>query len=447
MIPQEETQDALSVSELSFRLKGLVETQFSHVFVRGEISGAKAHSSGHLYFALKDAQSVLDCVCWRGTLSRQDIAPQDGMGVLIHGKLTTYPGRSKYQLVVESLSLSGEGTLLKLLEERRRRLAAEGLFDEARKRPLPLLPQTIGLITSPTGAVIQDILHRLEDRCPRNVLVWGVAVQGERAVPDIIRALQGFNADDFPLPRPDVLIVARGGGSLEDLWAFNDEDLVRAVAASRIPVISGVGHEPDVTLIDYVADWRAPTPTAAAERVVPVKRDLLGALDVHMKRLEAGLARLTRETEQRLDERAERFVRLGPATLERLETTLTQLGKRLKRPEDILAQSALRLEAQSVRLGHAALRLLSDRGTRLETLSGLLASYSYTHVLARGFSITRDASGRVIQSAAKATPGMNVTLTFHDGTRDAVIAGRAPKKAKPLKEPSSTQQSLFSSEL
>lgn len=446
MVPQEESQDALSVSELSFRLKGLVESQFSHVFVRGEISGAKLHSSGHFYFALKDAQSVLDCVCWRGTLSRQETPPQDGMEVLIHGKLTTYPGRSKYQLVVESLSLSGEGTLLKLLEERRRRLAAEGLFDEARKRPLPLLPKTIGIITSPTGAVIQDILHRLEDRCPRDVLLWGVAVQGERAVPDIIRALEGFNAPDFPFTRPDILIVARGGGSLEDLWAFNDEAIVRAVAASHIPVISGVGHEPDVTLIDYVADWRAPTPTAAAERAVPVKADFLATLKAHERRLQGGLTRLARETEQRLDERVERFTRQGPMMLERLGTHLAQLGKRLKHPADLLAQGALRLEAFDVRLSQGIQRAIGDRKVRLEALGGLLASYSYTHVLARGFSLVRASSGALVKSAKDTSPGMDVTLTFHDGARDAVIGGRGKKPQKKERH-TPRQPSLFSGEL
>lgn len=446
MVPQEESQDALSVSELSFRLKGLVESQFSHVFVRGEISGAKLHSSGHFYFALKDAQSVLDCVCWRGTLSRQETPPQDGMEVLIHGKLTTYPGRSKYQLVVESLSLSGEGTLLKLLEERRRRLAAEGLFDEARKRPLPLLPKTIGIITSPTGAVIQDILHRLEDRCPRDVLLWGVAVQGERAVSDIIRALEGFNAPDFPFTRPDILIVARGGGSLEDLWAFNDEAIVRAVAASHIPVISGVGHEPDVTLIDYVADWRAPTPTAAAERAVPVKADFLATLKAHERRLQGGLTRLARETEQRLDERVERFTRQGPMMLERLGTHLAQLGKRLKHPADLLAQGALRLEAFDVRLSQGIQRAIGDRKVRLEALGGLLASYSYTHVLARGFSLVRASSGALVKSAKDTSPGMDVTLTFHDGAREAVIGGRG-KKTQKKERHTPRQPSLFSGEL
>ena len=446
MVPQEESQDALSVSELSFRLKGLVESQFSHVFVRGEISGAKLHSSGHFYFALKDAQSVLDCVCWRGTLSRQETPPQDGMEVLIHGKLTTYPGRSKYQLVVESLSLSGEGTLLKLLEERRRRLAAEGLFDEARKRPLPLLPKTIGIITSPTGAVIQDILHRLEDRCPRDVLLWGVAVQGERAVSDIIRALEGFNAPDFPFTRPDILIVARGGGSLEDLWAFNDEAIVRAVAASHIPVISGVGHEPDVTLIDYVADWRAPTPTAAAERAVPVKADFLATLKAHERRLQGGLTRLARETEQRLDERVERFTRQGPMMLERLGTHLAQLGKRLKHPADLLAQGALRLEAFDVRLSQGIQRAIGDRKVRLEALGGLLASYSYTHVLARGFSLVRASSGALVKSAKDTSPGMDVTLTFHDGAREAVIGGRG-KKTQKKETHTPRQPSLFSGEL
>ena len=267
----------LTVGELSQALKRVVEGEFAWVSVRGEVSGFKRAASGHLYFALKDADAVLDAVCWRGVAGRLGIAPEDGLEVVATGKISTYPGRSRYQIVIERLELSGAGALLALLEKRKKELAAEGLFDEARKRDLPYLPETIGVVTSPTGAVIRDILHRIEGRFPRRVLVWPVTVQGAGAAEEIAAAIAGFNRLDAggPVPRPDVLIVARGGGSLEDLWAFNEEVVVRAAAASDIPLISAVGHETDVTLIDLAADRRAPTPTAAAEMAVPVRADLL----------------------------------------------------------------------------------------------------------------------------------------------------------------------------
>src|SRR5882724_7662607 len=258
-----------TVSELSLALKRSIEDNFSHVRVRGEISGFKRHGSGHCYFALKDAEAVLDAVCWRTTAIRLPIKPEDGMEVVCTGRLTTYPGRSKYQLVIDSIALAGVGALLKILEDRRQRLAAEGLFAAERKKKLPFLPEVIGIVTSPTGAVIRDILHRLADRFPRRVLVWPVAVQGEGAAAQVAAAIAGFNglAPAGPVPRPDVIIVARGGGSLEDLMAFNEEIVVRAAASSTIPLISAVGHETDTTLIDFVSDRRAPTPSAAAEMV------------------------------------------------------------------------------------------------------------------------------------------------------------------------------------
>ncbi|MBE0694597.1 MAG: exodeoxyribonuclease VII large subunit, partial [Aquamicrobium sp.] len=257
-----------TVSELSGALKRTVEDAFGNVRVRGEISGYRGpHSSGHAYFALKDERARLEAVIWKGTFSRLKFRPEEGMEVIASGKLTTYPGSSKYQIVIESLEPAGAGALMALLEERRRRLAAEGLFDQARKRRPPFMPRVIGVVTSPTGAVIRDIVHRISDRFPLHVVVWPVRVQGETAGAEVAAAVAGFNDLDplGPIPRPDVLIVARGGGSLEDLWGFNDEAVVRAVAASRIPVISAVGHETDWTLIDHAADLRAPTPTGAAE--------------------------------------------------------------------------------------------------------------------------------------------------------------------------------------
>ena len=292
-------QPEYTVSELSLALKRAIEDGFGFVRVRGEVSGWKRHASGHCYFALKDSDAVLDAVCWRGTASRLDIRPEDGMEIICSGKLTTYAGRSKYQLVVERIELAGIGALLKMLEERRRRLMAEGLFAAERKKKLPFLPEVIGIVTSPTGAVIRDILHRLADRFPRRVLLWPVAVQGEGAAAQIAAAIEGFNrieAAGGAVPRPDLLIVARGGGSIEDLMAFNEEIVVRAAAASLIPLISAVGHETDTTLIDHASDRRAPTPTAAAEMAVPVRLDLIGELGGRAARLAGGLSRLLTES-------------------------------------------------------------------------------------------------------------------------------------------------------
>ncbi len=271
-----------TVSELSAALKRTVEDGYSHVRVRGEISGYRGpHASGHAYFALKDEGARIDAVIWRSAFIRMRMKPEEGLEIIATGRLTTYPGRSSYQIVIETLEPAGVGALMALLEQRKRALAAEGLFAEARKRPLPYLPRTIGVITSPSGAVIRDILHRLADRFPRHVLVWPVRVQGEGAAEEIAAAIKGFN--ELPgsgaLVRPDVLIVARGGGSIEDLWSFNEEIVVRAAAASGVPLISAVGHETDVTLIDFAADRRAPTPTAAAEMAVPVRIELIGRLD------------------------------------------------------------------------------------------------------------------------------------------------------------------------
>jgi exodeoxyribonuclease VII large subunit len=293
----------LSVSELSNQVKRTVETSFDRVRVRGEISRPSHASSGHIYLTLKDDKAVLDAVCWRGNAQRLSIRPEEGMEVICTGKITTYPGRSKYQMVIEQMELAGEGALLKLLEDRRRRLAEEGLFDEQHKRPLPYLPRVIGVVTSPTGAVIRDILHRLTDRFPVHVLVWPVLVQGDAAKTQIATAIEGFNAlaEDGPVPRPDLLIVARGGGSLEDLWAFNEEEVVRAAAASQIPLISAVGHETDTTLIDFASDYRAPTPTAAAEVAVPVRVELLAQVMDDEGRLFNAISRNLGEARTRLE--------------------------------------------------------------------------------------------------------------------------------------------------
>jgi exodeoxyribonuclease VII large subunit len=271
-----------TVSELASALKRTVEDTYGHVRVRGEISGYRGpHSSGHAYFALKDENARIDALIWKGVFGRMRIKPEDGLEIIATGRLTTYPGRSTYQIVIETLEPAGLGALMALLEQRKQKLAAEGLFEEARKQLLPFLPDVIGVVTSPTGAVIRDILHRLADRFPRRVLVWPVRVQGDGAAEEIAAAIRGFNElpEGGSIPRPDLLIVARGGGSIEDLWSFNEEIVVRAAAASLIPLISAVGHETDVTLIDFVADQRAPTPTAAAEIAVPVRAELLSRID------------------------------------------------------------------------------------------------------------------------------------------------------------------------
>jgi len=479
-----------SVGEISQALKSTVEERFAWVRVRGEISGFKKPGSGHCYMALKDADAVLDAVCWRGTAMRLGVVPEDGMEVIVTGRLTTYPGRSKYQIVIEAMELAGEGALLKLLEDRRRKLAAEGLFDSARKRPLPYLPTVIGIVTSPTGAVIRDILHRLADRFPVHVLVWPVAVQGEAAAGQVAAAIAGFNAlpADGVVPRPDLLIVARGGGSLEDLWAFNEEIVVRAAAASAIPLIAAVGHETDTTLIDFAADMRAPTPTAAAEMAVPVRGELLAQVADDAARLIGaahrllaerrgrveGLARglpsprrLVEEASQRLDDWSERLgngLRIG---IDRRRGLLAQLAGGLPHPRRLVEEAGRRVATWSERLAnglgividrrrgrlaelagrlprprqemqHARSRLdnlarglhgsagarLRDAQSRLAHAGALLDSYSYQRVLERGFALVSDADGHPVTSATAVKPGMAMDVAFHDG-RTPVIADGA----------------------
>lgn len=290
-----------TVSELSGAVKRLIEGEFARVRVRGEIGRVSRPASGHIYFDLKDASAVLAAVSWKGQAARLSTRPEEGMEVIATGRLTTFPGQSKYQLIVDDIEPAGEGALMAMLDKRRKALAAEGLFDPARKRPIPFLPAVIGVITSPSGAVIRDILHRLRDRFPRRVLIWPVAVQGAACAPEVARAIRGFNAlaPGGPIPRPDVLIVARGGGSLEDLWGFNEEIVVRAAADSRIPLISAVGHETDTTLIDHAADLRAPTPTAAAEMAVPVRADLAAWLAEQGLRSQRGMQGALRNRRQR----------------------------------------------------------------------------------------------------------------------------------------------------
>ena len=443
-----------TVSELAAALKRSIEENFSVVRVRGEISGYKKHGSGHWYFALKDADAVLDAVCWRTTAIRLSMHPEDGMEVIATGRLTTYPGRSKYQLIVDSIELAGVGALLKLLEDRRRRLAAEGLFAAERKRKLPFLPEVIGVVTSPTGAVIRDILHRLADRFPRRVIVWPVAVQGEHAAAQIAAAIEGFNrlSPGGAVPRPDLVIVARGGGSLEDLMAFNEEIVVRAAAASAIPLISAVGHETDTTLIDHASDRRAPTPTAAAEMAVPVRLDLIAELNGKTARIAQGLGRLLSERRlhldglarglpdphdliggaaQRLDDRAER---LRSAMLGRLTAARAQLAATRLRPAALAADIArirARLDDVTPRLTTAANRAVAEQQRVLDGLGGRLTSLSDTHErrLKEGYVVVRRGDV-VIADAAKVMPGP-LELEFHDGKVDVFAGGVArPRRSR-----------------
>lgn len=354
----------LTVGELSAALKRTVEDRFGHVRVRGEVSGYRGpHSSGHAYFCLKDQNARIDAVIWKTTFSRMKIKPEEGLEVIATGKLTTFPGKSSYQIVIESIEPAGVGALMALLEERRRKFAAEGLFDTERKRPIPYLPETIGVVTSPTGAVIRDILHRLADRFPRRVLVWPVRVQGETCAAEVAAAVAGFDAlpASGAIPRPDVIIVARGGGSLEDLWGFNEEAVVRAVAASSIPVVSAVGHETDWTLIDHVADLRAPTPTGAAEMCVPVRMDLLAQIADLGRRHHAGLRRF-------LDRRA---------------SDLRATARALPAGEDVVAVPRQRLDRAGERLAARVTGNLQNRRLRLGQASSLLARHSPQAELAR----------------------------------------------------------------
>ncbi len=475
-----------SVSELSGLVKKTVEETFGLVRVRGEISDCKLHSSGHMYLTLKEGTAVLASVCWRGQVGRLGIKPAVGMEVVCTGRLTTFAGQSKYQLVIEGMALAGIGALLKMLEERKKKLAAEGLFDASRKRDLPYLPEAIGVVTSPTGAVIRDILHRLAERFPRRVLVWPVAVQGEGAAEQITAAIRGFNAlpKTGKTPRPDVLIIARGGGSVEDLMPFNEENVVRAVAESVIPVISAVGHETDTTLIDFAADLRAPTPTAAAEKAVPVREDLLAQVVDDGNRLFQAAIRLMQDRcerlrltgralgdparaieplAQRLDEKTERLllawrgffdrrraqtaeaagrlrhprdvVRLAAQRLENADKKLTfawrgfhdrstarvtESASRLRHPRDILTLATQRLANAEQKMDFAWREIFTRKANQLENKGSVLGHLSPRAVLGRGYALVQNAKGGIISSASQTTSGDKLVIEFQDGKTGVV---------------------------
>ena len=478
-----------TVSELSGAVRRVVEGEFGHVRVRGEIGRVSRPRSGHIYLDLKDDRAVLAGVIWKGAVRGLEILPEEGMEVVVTGRLTTFPGQSRYQIVIEALVPAGIGALMAMLEKRRRMLAAEGLFDQTRKRPLPYLPRVVGVVTSPSGAVIRDILHRLTERFPVRVLIWPVAVQGERCAPEVAAAIAGFSAlaPGGPVPRPDLVIVARGGGSVEDLWGFNEEAVVRAAATSSIPVISAVGHETDTTLIDHAADRRAPTPTAAAEMAVPVRAELAALVsDLESRRLRAlnaaleirrqRLADLTRalprpdqilaERRQRVDLATARLIRpdtlianlrqglalvargLQPALARRTQSARLQLTQRAAgldpaRLAERLARQSDRLADRAGRLPGPVRSLVGRARDRLTALTRTLAAVSHHATLERGYALVRDAKGQVITRAAEIAPGTALDLQFQDGHAPAEAGGTRPRVRPRSHPPDDKQGNLF----
>lgn len=459
----------LTVSELSGQVKRLVEDSFGRVRVRGELGRVSRPASGHVYFDVKDDKAVLSGVMWKGTVQKLAMQPEQGLEVVVTGKLTTFAGQSRYQMVVEAMEPAGEGALMALLEARKKQLAAEGLFDAARKQPIPYLPETIGVITSPSGAVIRDILHRLADRFPRHVLVWPVRVQGESCAEEVAKAIAGFNAlpkeetSGDTIKRPDVLIVARGGGSLEDLWGFNEEIVARTAAQSDIPLISAVGHETDTTLIDFAADRRAPTPTAAAEMAVPVRADLMAQINDFETRLLRAETRRVEQARNHLDGLARGLPKLEdmlalPA--QRLDAVAQRLGGGLQaninKQSARLANSAARLTpaALQTRLRLAAERLgalMARAGRQMQTtidkqqaglaaLSRQLRLLSYENVLERGFALVLDETGKPLRAAAQANPGslLDIRLAAEQRVAARVESGGAAAKA-PVEKSTATK--------
>ncbi|MEO1015320.1 MAG: exodeoxyribonuclease VII large subunit [Pseudomonadota bacterium] len=465
-----------TVSELSGAVKRALEDGFGYVRVRGELGRVVKAGSGHVYLDLKDERAVLSGVMWKGVAARQPVAPEQGMEVIASGKVSTFPGQSKYQIIIDSLEPAGAGALMALLEERKKKLAAEGLFDPARKRELPFLPETIGVVTSPSGAVIRDILHRLRDRFPSHVVVWPTLVQGRGAEAQIADAIDGFNA--LPVggrvARPEVLIVARGGGSLEDLWCFNEEVVVRAAARSQIPLISAVGHETDTTLIDFAADQRAPTPTAAAEMATPVRAELLAETMNKARRLETALARLADaargalraaarglgrpedllgQPAQRVDRAGDRLVAALAARRAAADARFAQAGARLG-PQALRPMAGRlrdRFETVATRLDRTRERDLPQRAERLANAAKLLETLSHKSALRRGFALVLDENGRLVSRAVEASPGDRVRIAFDDGERAAdIVEGGAQKGAAARGKRKSTkphrravQESLF----
>ena len=433
-----------SVGEFSHVIKKLVESNFTYVRIRGEISRPSFPSSGHVYFTLKDMDGTIAAIIWKYTMPRLSIRPEEGMEVICTGKVTTFAGQSKYQIIVENMEVAGEGALLKMLEDRRKKLLAEGLFDQRHKKPIPYLPERIGVITSPSGAVIRDILHRLSDRFPSHVYVWPVAVQGEGSASQIANAIDKFNelTDQTIVKKPNLLIVARGGGSLEDLWSFNEEILVRAVFNSSIPVISAVGHETDTTLIDFVSDLRAPTPTGAAEKSVPVRDDLrarIGELDLRLKtsffnkmninkdRLNS-LIRLLGKPDQIFDNKNQKldFVfkdieNLFKTIFTEQKNKITQYTQKLTPPKVLINNLDSKIQLLDTRFNNYLGILIKNKVTKLNFLSQLLEASSFNRVLDRGFALVMNDKGKPIKLSKEVPKKSNIKIKFADEIRSAKI--------------------------
>lgn len=488
----------LSVSELSSALKRTIETAYDHVRVRGELGRVTIARSGHMYADIKDDKAVLNTIMWKGQVSRLPFRPEEGLEVIATGRLSTYPGRSNYQLIADTLRPAGVGALMALLEERKKKLAAEGLFDQLHKKPLPFLPATVGVVTSPTGAVIRDILHRIQDRFPVRVILWPALVQGDTAAPQIEAAIRGFNAMQGA-DRPDVLIVGRGGGSIEDLWPFNEEEVVRAAFESEIPLISAVGHETDTTLIDYVSDARAPTPTGAAEIAVPVRSELQLQLDDIDQRLKRALVRYIRRGAERiqatrlppaerlLETKRQRFDTVGDrlplavrTLVERRRARLDTISAGLISPKQVVREKRSGLENLSARLGAglsqaaakkriafartasrlrpeplitdvrrarktlgdtarrarpALNRILTSKRQKFASEEKLLETLSYQATLKRGYAIVRDPTGKVLRTVKQVSGESSVDLTLADGDVRLSPTDQPPKPAKQKPQP------------
>ena len=406
-----------TVSEISFEIKKCVETTFSRVRIRGEIFGAKKADSGHWYLSLKDPNAVLSAVVWKGVASKFTFKPEDGLEVIATGKITTFAGKSSYQLVIEQMEIAGTGALLKLLEERKQKFAAEGLFDQAHKKQIPFLPDVIGVVTSASGAVIRDIIHRVRDRFPSRIIVWPTPVQGEGAAEKIAAAIKGFNnlPQSGTIPRPDVLIVARGGGSLEDLWPFNEEVVIRAVYDSKIPLISAVGHETDTMLIDYVSDLRAPTPTGAAEFAVPVKAEISATLQTAQSRLANSINRYFEERRSRLEGLSRGIPNLEQILAEsrqkfddRAERLELAFKNMLRNKQNQIAQISLK--------PYHILNIFEKKQENLKNLALRLESVSIDSVLSRGFAWVKDNRQKTVYSVAQAKQSPTLEIKFIDGS-------------------------------
>lgn len=428
-----------SVSELSNKIKEVLELSLGYIKVKGEISGLKIATSGHAYFNLKDNSAILACTCWRPIFSKIPFPLSDGMEVIASGKITSYGGQSRYQLSVERLEPAGIGAMMQILKERRSKLEKEGLFEQARKKPLPFMPARIGIITSITGAVIQDIIHRITNRAPTHIIIWPVTVQGETAANEVANAIDGFNMMDES-QRPNILIVARGGGSIEDLWPFNEEVVVRSVYKSNIPVISAVGHETDYTLIDLVADVRAPTPTAAAEFAVPVAKDLTYTLNLYHNKLLGritGLLDFKQQTidnfnkilkyqlgyinslEQKLDELNFKLLDSLPNHIKTKTLILSRFPFERLVPSKILSYKNLELAHQAIDLSKSIKKALENVEYRLNLNSTVFASLDYKNILKRGFTLISDDNGNLLTESCDINSDDKFNIRFFDGVISA----------------------------